>query len=69
MFSDASVILFTGGDYVFKGRLVSKERGLPQEGNLPPGGVCPPSVLTSSGSNCSGRYASYWNAFLLCQEI
>ena len=24
----------------------------------------PPSVLTSSGSHCSSRYTSYWNAFL-----
>ena len=31
--------------------------GLHPEGGLPP-------VLTSSGGHCSGRYASYWNAFL-----
>ena len=24
-----------------------------------------PLVLTSSGDHCSGRYASYWNAFML----
>ena len=23
------------------------------------------TTLTSSGGHCSGRYASYWNAFLL----
>ena len=39
----------------------------------PGGGVCPtppvgrlplPQVVTFSGGHCSGRYASYWNAFL-----
>ena len=28
----------------------------------PPG--CRPPVVTSSGGHCSGRYPSYWNAFL-----
>ena len=31
-----------------------------------------PRVPTSSGSHCSGRYASYWNAFLLyirCDQL
>ena len=36
-----------------KGGSASGEGGLP---NFP--------VLTSSGGHCSGRYASYWNAFL-----
>ena len=26
--------------------------------------TAPPSELTSNGGHCSGRYASYWNAFL-----
>ena len=30
---------------------------LPPEADLP--------LLTSSGSHCSGRYASYWDAFLV----
>ena len=35
-----------------------------------PSGVCPiPPVPTSSGSHCSGRYASYWNAFLFLYFI
>ena len=36
-------------------------------GSLPAGGGLPPNppVLTSSGGHCSGRYAFYWNAFLL----
>ena len=32
--------------------------------SVPRGSSYPP-VLTSSGGQCSGRYASYWNAFLL----
>ena len=42
----------------------------------PKGGVClqvssanPPPVLTSSGGHSSGRYAPYWNAFLLLFSI
>ena len=27
-------------------------------------GVCPTPILRFSGGHCSGRYASYWNAFL-----
>ena len=38
-------------------------------GRVPPWRQTPlcrqaPVVLTSSGNHCSGRYASYWNAFL-----
>ena len=29
----------------------------------------PPRVWTSSGGHCSGRYASYWNAFLQFYEF
>ena len=50
MFSEASVILSTG-----------REVGYP----LPPEADHPSLLLTSSGSHCSGRYASYWNAFLV----
>ena len=32
------------------------------KGGLHPEGVL---IMTSNGSHCSGRYASYWNAFLL----
>ena len=28
-----------------------------------------PLLLTSNGGHCSGRYASYWNAFLYCRKI
>ena len=63
-----SVILSTGGGSPFR-RGVSGG-GLPLGGSLPPGGlpleeVGIPLVLTPSGGHCSGRYASYWNAFLL----
>ena len=34
-------------------------------GSTSKGGFAHPLVLTSSGGQCSGRYASYWNAFLL----
>ena len=43
--------------------------------SAPRGGVClqgvflPTPVLTSSGSHGSGRYASYWNAFLFGNVI
>ena len=46
----------------------------PSHGCRPTGGKPPwrqipldsdPTVVTSSGGHCNGRYASYWNAFLL----
>ena len=47
------------------------------EGGLPTGGGLPtvgrgeglPNVLTSSSGQCSGRYASYWNEFLLSYAV
>ena len=39
------------------------------QGSLSPEGSGYPPVLTSSGGHCSGRYASYWNAFLLHEEL
>ena len=63
MFSEASAILFTGGRVsaprevsVLRGGVPALRRGLCME--LPP-------VLTSIDRHCSGRYASYWNTFLL----
>ena len=49
----------------------SASKGGLHPGGLPPGGGGLPNtpVLTSGGSHCSGRYACYWNAFLLCYEI
>ena len=41
------------------------EADTPYSGGRPPLEV-DPLVLTSSGGHCSGRYTSYWNAFLLC---
>ena len=38
---------------------------LPLEADLLPPEADPPQVLTSSGGHFSGRYTSYWNAFLL----
>ena len=76
MFSEASVILFTWVEGGRKRPLGSDppldrdswtdplERTWDQIGSdviHPP----PPPVLTSSGDHCSGRYASYWNAFFL----
>ena len=49
MFLQVSVVLFTGG--------VPGPRGVSGSGGVPgPGGGC---------AYCCGRYASYWNAFLL----
>ena len=28
-----------------------------------------PLILTSGGGHCSGRFASYWNAFLYCKSL
>ena len=47
--------LYSGGGLSIGGDL---HRG------LHPGGICPTPILTSSGSHCSIRYASHWNAFL-----
>ena len=61
IFSQASVILSTGG-------------GAYSQGGLLPGGVCSQRGSCSWGGAwwrpprdgyCCGRYASYWNAFLL----
>ena len=62
MFSEASVILSTGRGMVSLSvwyHVPSRMGGLPQVGEW-----VIPLVLTSSGEHCSGRYASYWNAFL-----
>ena len=75
MFLHKCAILFAGGG----GLPLNKEGGLPPgvdfQGSLPledlptkgsaSGGVLPPPVPTSSGSHFSGRYVSYWIAFLL----
>ena len=55
MFSEASVILFTGGRPTW---------GVVWLGGLH--GTPPPPVVTCSGGHCTGWYASYWNALLLC---
>ena len=64
MFSEACDILFiVGGGRIggpasegglHLGRVGSASRGV---GQTPP-------IVTSSGGHCSGRHASYWNAFL-----
>ena len=62
MFSEASVILSTGRGMVSLSvwyHVPSRMGGLPQVGEW-----VTPLVLTSSGGHCSGRYVSYWNAFL-----
>ena len=65
IFSEASVILFTGGgvDHFLPGGVCClvpcSFRGV----SASKGGSSP-LVLTSSGDHCSGRYTSYWNAFL-----
>ena len=57
---------------MFSEASVCPQGGLPPIWGLPAGGESaqpqppnPSPVLTSSGGHCSGRYASYWNAFLL----
>ena len=62
MFSEGSVILFTGD----KGRQKPPPVGTPLDVTWDQTGsnIIHPPVLTSSGSHCSGRYASYCNAFL-----
>ena len=64
----ASVFVVTdckGRQYFQKRLSVHAEGGSTYEGGLPLGGGAAqsPPVLTSSGGHCSGRYASYWNAF------
>ena len=56
MFSQASIILFTGGVWQTPPRA---DTPLPRQ--------TPPWEDTPSPADgyCSGRYASYWNAFLL----
>ena len=57
--ASSGVLLTRGG---------STSRGIrclpPEGGGLPPGGSGNPPVMTCSDGHCSGRYASYWNAFL-----
>ena len=55
MFSQASVILFMGGVWQ------TPPGQTPIPGQTPPPGRQPPA-----DDYCSGRYASYWNAFLYC---
>ena len=72
MFLQASVILLTGG-----GVSASVHAGIPPPGSRPPLGPDPPGADTPPGTrhppppeansgirSTSGRYASYWNAFL-----
>ena len=54
MFSEASFILSTGGG----------GRQTPQDKDPSPLDRDAPLVLASSGGHSSGRYASYFNAFL-----
>ena len=54
MFSQESVILFTGGG------CIPACTGTDTSRQTPPGRHTPPP-----DGHCSGRYASYWNAFLL----
>ena len=72
IFSQASVILFTGGvcmvpEGAWSGGAWS--RGVPGPGGPSPGGMGAWSwgglVETPRDGCCCGRYASYWNAFLL----
>ena len=61
------MFIFPGGSASRRGVCIQK-RGLHPGGgeDLHPGGLGrPPVIMASSGSHCSGRYASYWNVFLL----
>ena len=67
MFSQASVILFTGGGLsasVHAG-IHTPWAGTPSLAGTPPGQVHPLAGTPPHDGHCSGRYASYWNAFLL----
>ena len=67
MFSEASVILFTGG-----GRHPSPGRhpALPSTcWDRNPPAQCMLGYSPSPHGHCSGRCASYWNAFLYCDYL
>ena len=55
-----------GGQSAFRGSLPT---GGLHPGGLPTGGESAYRGSASSGSHCSGRYASYWNAFLFAIKI
>ena len=57
MFLHLSVILFTGGR-------CTSPLGRHPPGQTSPLGIHPPWVDPPRDGHCSGRYASYWNAFL-----
>ena len=65
MFSEACIILLGGGCMM----------SLPVWSHVPSRGMSAsraewvPQVVTSSGGNCSGRYASYWSAFLFIKLL
>ena len=67
IFLHLSVILFTGG-----GGSASVHAGIqpapPPGSRHPPGADTPPREADSGIRSISGRYASYWNAFLLAKE-
>ena len=68
MFSEASVSLLSTGGLHLVGVCIQGVAGclhLGEEGGCVSRGVMQiPTVVTSSGGHCSGRYASYLNAFL-----
>ena len=66
--------LVRGGGGLHRGQSVSRGSsyggGSAYRGGLHPGGLPnSPPQLTSGGPHCSGRYASYWNAFLFAIKI
>ena len=69
MFSQVSVILFTGG-CASQHALGQTPPCRPPPTGRPPGQTPPAQCIlgytphTHTGGYCSGRYASYWNAFL-----
>ena len=54
-----------GGLCVAKGGMHNK-RGLRGRGHVWQGGCMAGGMRGRRDSYCSGRYASYWNAFLFC---
>ena len=69
-----SVILSTGEDGLHPGGWGFNQGGvgwvcIQREGSASRWGLPPSTDLTSSGGHCSGRYAPYWNAFLLLFSI